>query len=477
MGWAKDQSGNGPKDGRTWRALDGVARFVEEHRVRSKAGDGDFAEFEREVHARLMRVEREIVGEELERADVDEEAVEVDGIVHRRAMRSRRQYMTAAGVVEVERTLFRDRSDPYTRTIAALDAKVGIIDEFWTPLAAQQASWVVSQMTPQQSAELFERVGNMTPSKASLDRLPKELHERFEMDAEVFEQALREGTVVPQDTASIAVSLDGVLVPMKDGDAVGTREQAAEDGKLTKGPAGYREASCATVSFCDASGEMISAIRFGRMPEHKKQRLKNLLSAQVKHIVECEPRLKVIKLADGAEDNWSYLSSDALPQAPECIDFYHAAEHLNAALGQAYGDGSVMARRRFAELRHVLLEEQGGVETVIRALNHLKRKTTSALIARELGYFRNNRTRMRYAELKARGFPVGSGVVEAACKTLVAQRMKQSGMRWSHGGGQAILNLRGWSQSGRFDAAWALLAATYKMQVTTIASVVRLRAP
>jgi hypothetical protein len=444
--------------------------------MRHKPGSGDFADFEKELHARLMRAERDIVGEELERADVDEEAVEIEGIVHRRAMRSRRQYMTAAGVVEVERTLFRDRSDPYTRTIAALDAKVGIIDGFWTPLAAQQASWVVSQLSPQQGAELLERMGNMAPSKASLDRLPKELHERFEMDAETFETALREGTEVPQDTASIAVSVDGVLVPMKDGDAQSTRARAAEAGKLTKGPAGYREAGCATVSFCDAKGEMISAIRFGRMPEHKKERLKELLTAQVNHIVEREPHLKVIKLADGAEDNWSYLSSDALPRGPECIDFYHAAEHLNAALGAAYGDGSVMARRRFAELRHVLLEERGGVETVIRALDNLKRRTQSALIARELGYFRGNRARMRYAELTAQGFPVGSGVVEAACKTLVAQRMKQSGMRWSQDGGQAILNLRGWSQSGRFDAAWALLAATYKMQVTTLASIVRLRA-
>jgi hypothetical protein len=473
---SRDHAGDSRKEGRTRRALDEVVRFVEEHRVRYKPGDGDFADFERELHARVMHVEREVLCEELERADVDEEAVEIDGVVHRRALRSRRQYMTAAGVVEVERTLFRDRSDPYTRTIAALDAKLGIIDEFWTPLAAQQASWVVSQMCPQLGAELLERMGNMTPSKASLDRLPKELHERFEMDAESFEQTLREGTVVPQDTVSIAVSLDGVLLPMNDGDAVGTREQAAQTGKLTKGPAGYREASCATVSFCDASGEMISAIRFGRMPEHKKERLKQLLTAQVRHIVEREPHLKLIKLADGAEDNWSYLSSDALPQAPECIDFYHAAEHLSAVLGQAYGDGSVMARRRFAELRHVLLEEQGGVETVIGAIANLKRKTGSAVIARELGYFRNNRARMRYAELKARGFPVGSGVVEAACKTLVAQRMKQSGMRWSHDGGQAILNLRGWSQSGRFDAAWALLAATYKMQVTTVASIVRLRA-
>lgn len=458
----------------TRRALDDVGRFVEEHRMRVKPGSEDFAEFEKQLHARLMEVEREVVAEELRRADVDGRSVEIDGIVHRRVLRSRQQYMTAAGLVEVERTLFRDRTDPQSKSMAVVDVKLGIIDGFWTPLAAQQAAWVVSQMSPGQAEELFERVGNMSPSKSSLDRLPKELHERFEMDAEHFEQTLREATVVPQDTASIAVSLDGVLVPMNDGDAVGTRQRAAEAGKVAKGPAGYREAGCATVSFCDAKGEMLSAIRFGRMPEHKKERLKDLLTAQVMHIVERHPRLKVIKLADGAEDNWNYLSSDALPKAPECVDFYHAAEHLNAALGHAYGDGSVLARRRFAELRHVLLEEQGGVETVIRALSHLKRKTSSKKIASELGYFRNNRARMRYAELSAQGLPIGSGVVEAACKTLVAQRLKQSGMRWSEHGGQAILNLRGWAQSDRFDAAWALLAATYKMQVTTIATLVRI---
>jgi len=64
-------------------------------------------------------------------------------------------------------------------------------------------------------------------------------------------------------------------------------------------------------------------------------------------------------------------------------------------------------------------------------------------------------------------------VVEAACKMLVTQRMKQSGMRWGEEGGQAILTLRGWAQSGdRFDRAWALLAATYQAEVVTLHHVV-----
>ena len=61
---------------------------------------------------------------------------------------------------------------------------------------------------------------------------------------------------------------------------------------------------------------------------------------------------------------------------------------------------------------------------------------------------------MNYAALVKRGLPIGSGVVEAACKTLVAQRLKLSGMRWGRGA-QAILTTRGWDQSERFDEAWA----------------------
>ncbi len=82
---------------------------------------------------------------------------------------------------------------------------------------------------------------------------------------------------------------------------------------------------------------------------------------------------------------------------------------------------------------------------------------------------------MPYAELRRRGFLIGSRVVEAACKTLVTQRLKLSGMRWSTGGAQAILTPRGWDQSERFDEAWALIAATFHADVTVLANVIALR--
>ena len=70
---------------------------------------------------------------------------------------------------------------------------------------------------------------------------------------------------------------------------------------------------------------------------------------------------------------------------------------------------------------------------------------------------------------------IGSGLVEAACKTLVTQRLKLSGMRWSVRGAQAILTPRGWDQSERFDQAWALVAATFQVDVTVLANVIVLK--
>src|SRR5207244_8789300 len=83
-----------------------------------------------------------------------------------------------------------------------------------------------------------------------------------------------------------------------------------------------------------------------------------------------------------------------------------------------------------------------------------------------LSYFREHRHRMRYGALRAQHLPIGSGVVEAACKTLVSQRLKRSGMRWRTAGGQAILTFRALCQSERFERAWPLLGETYKRSVT-----------
>ena len=442
--------------------------------MKEKMGPHAFADFEKELHERMMEAERDIVAGEMARLDVDADAVVIDGKVHRRVLRQSQTYMTSAGEVVVERTLYKDRTDADGRCVSPMELTIGVIGDFWTPRAAQQALWVVTQMTPKKGEELFVRVGNMDPSKSSLDRLPKVFAERWEDDREGFEKMLRDGLEIPEGTVSIAVSLDGVLAPIDGANsATEVRARAAEEGRLSKGPAGYREAGCATVSFCDEKGDLLGAIRMARAPETKKKTLKEMLAAEVAAVLRLDPALKLAKIADGAADNWEFLTSGALPAGEEVVDFFHGSEHLHAAIAAAYGDGTRETRHRFETLRDTLRDEEGGADKIIRALKHLAskhpRKTT---IAQELAYFRKHKRRMRYYELQTKGFMIGSGVVEAACKTLVTQRLKQSGMRWSTDGAQAILTPRGWDQSERFDEAWALVAATFHAEVTVLANVI-----
>ena len=443
--------------------------------MRKKAPEESFANFEKRLHDQLQAVERDLVAEELERSDVDATAILVEGVGYRRVLRSKQTYMTCAGPVVVERALFKDRGNDHEKALVPMDLKVGIVGKFWTPMAAEQAAWVVSQLTPQNSEELFKRMGNMAPSKSSLDRLPKELAERWADDTKGNEAALRAAMTIPEEAVTVMASLDGVLAPMKDGEAVKKRARAAGEGQIAKGPSGYREVGCAVLGFCDENGKLISAVRMAKMPEAHKASLKDLLRAELDMALSLRPDLRLVKGADGANDNWTYLHKE-LPAGIEVVDFFHAAEHLNGALASIYGDGTVEARRRFNDLRHVLLEEEGGVGKVIRSLAYLEAKhPQKKVIKTELAYFRKYQKRMRYAEMKAEGLPIGTGVTEAACKTLVTQRLKQSGMRWSQDGGQAILNLRGWAQSERFDQAWAMLAATYRAEITILNNVESIR--
>ncbi len=166
--------------------------ILEDVGMRRRQPEESFESFEDRVHKQLQDVERELLAEDLAASDVDVPGIMVEGTAYRRVLRAEETYMTAAGPVRVERTLYKDRSDEAERAIVPMELKAGIVGGFWTPTAARQDAWVVSQMTPQTAEELFTRLGHMSPSKSSLDRLPKVLAERWNRDRKGFEDALRE---------------------------------------------------------------------------------------------------------------------------------------------------------------------------------------------------------------------------------------------------------------------------------------------
>lgn len=197
----------------------------------------------------------------------------------------------------------------------------------------------MAHVTPKEGEALFDLLGNMTPSKSTRDRLPKALSVPWETHRPRVAAPLRNQETLPAEAVTMAVSRAGVMAPMQDGERHAKRPQAVAAGKTPSGPAGYHEGGCATVSYSDRAGNRLLPRRMARMPETNQRTLKSQLTADVMGALRQRPDLRVIKVAEGAPDNWSYWG-ETLPLGEEVLDCYHAAEHLGAALGAAYGEGT-----------------------------------------------------------------------------------------------------------------------------------------
>lgn len=293
VGAVKEKARDGGKP------LEGLLGFIEERRRRAGVVEESFEAFEREVHRRFAEAEREFVGEELERLDVTLPEVRIDGMLYRRVVGGMGEYMTVAGPVKVFRHRYR-AAGTNGATECPLELRAGIVEGLFTPLAARMGLWAVTHLTPQEGAELFCELGGMNPSRSSLDRLPKGISEKWEDSRLQWEDELRQREGPVAQSAALAVSLDGVMAPMKDGRREDKREQDRQEGKQTRGPAGYREVGCGTLSHYDGEGERLRTVRVARMPEAKKVMLKRQLVAEVEHALKHQPQLRLVKVADGA---------------------------------------------------------------------------------------------------------------------------------------------------------------------------------
>jgi hypothetical protein len=159
----------------------------------------------------------------------------------------------------------------------------------------------------------------------------------------------------------------------------------------------------------------------------------------------------VVCLGDGAPSNWSQFALH-FPKRVEVLDWYHGVEHLWAAGNGVFGQGTPEAQQWVAGRKEELWK--GEVEKVLAALEQQGAQPGGPAAAAEVHYFETNRERMRYAEFRAQGYPVGSGTVESACKRVIGARLKQAGMCWTKAGAQAVLSLRAQLLSGRWETIW-----------------------
>ena len=165
----------------------------------------------------------------------------------------------------------------------------------------------------------------------------------------------------------------------------------------------------------------------------------------------------VVFLGDGAVWVWK-LARLNFPEAICILDYYHACEHLSLLAAALYGEGTPLARRRYRLWKKWLLKDKV-VDVITQAKEELPQEPGARKLAKvQIGYLERNRTKMLYGTFRTAGYFIGSGVVEAGCKVVVGQRLKQSGMLWSRKGAEHLLALRCALLSGGFEGFWKAYA-------------------
>ena len=207
---------------------------------------------------------------------------------------------------------------------------------------------------------------------------------------------------------------------------------------------GWREAMVGTVSLYDAEGQRQHTIHLGATPEYGRETFLARLEREIERARERYPGARLVGVADGAECNWRFLARHTDEQV---LDFWHACGYLDA-LTRAMYPREQDKRYWYAKLlREQLRDEKEGAGKILETMALVQKEGTLSKAARKeldaaITYFTNHRRRMDYAGVAAKGYPIGSGVTEAACKTLVKQRLCASGMRWKEKGAAVILSLR-----------------------------------
>jgi hypothetical protein len=164
-------------------------------------------------------------------------------------------------------------------------------------------------------------------------------------------------------------------------------------------------------------------------------------------------KVRVI-LGDGAVWIWN-IADREFPGAVQIVDLYHAREHLWGLAGKLFPTDECRKKRCASQLQNKL--DKGKIESLVQQLRSFPAANPEAaeLLHTEADYFERNRERMRYPSFRSRNLFVGSGVIEAACRTVIAKRLKQSGMFWTVRGANAIIALRCTRLSRRFEDYWA----------------------
>jgi hypothetical protein len=410
--------------------------------------------------------------------------VEVEGRVYQRHEPGTVRYYTLCGAIDLERWTYRAMGVRNGPTLVPLDVEAGLVEQA-TPALGYRVALGYAKAPMRSCEEDMQADHRCPPSRSTLERMAKAIGTAAKGAAPRLLARVRTAERLPAGTVAIAVGLDRAAVPMEEdlqpGAVVATRRKARTTPYTRQKPTPvdvrYRMAYVGTISFHDAAGERLGSRCYtAAAHEDPAASVVAPLVADLHRALRQDPTVAVGVIQDGAPEFWHLLppavvAACAPTQYYEAIDRYHLNEHLAAVLRVVEPDATTRATRLTA-----WNDALDGNDVAIYRIRETIRTwaadapaSARALLEPHVTYLENNASLMRYARLRAAGLPVGSGITEAACKSVIQQRTNGRSQRWRPDGLEAVLVLRSTHVSDRLPRFWANLAQTYRKEVTLCA--------
>jgi hypothetical protein len=421
-------------------------------------------EVEQGVWEGMLETSREEIAAYIALQDREEypAEMEVEGKRLRRLQQKRhRTYLSAFGPIAYERYVYAARETQRQEAIP-LDAKLGMPKGDISYLLEKWLGADCTRESYKESRESFLRIFGFAPSVHGLEGMVQGLSEF----AETF-LGEQEPVNPKEEDPILVVTSDCKGVPMRRVSAEAPKRKRLKKGQKN----GRKRMACvggvySVAPFRRSIDEMLDEIlrkkKEAKRPKPKNKRLRAVLTREVageevngKDVIFAwlaeevrqrnpQERRRVVAIMDG-ENKLRELQEAMIPGAVGVVDIWHVTERLWKLAYCFHAEGSGEAEAFVGVYLRKILEGKVG-----QVIGGLRQKATKLRISKpkcqemekHLGYFDAKRAYMKYDEYLAKGYPIGSGVVEGACRHLVKDRMEQTGMRWEVEGAQAILNLR-----------------------------------
>ena len=364
-----------------------------------------------------------------------------------------RQLLTALGPVQFERGYYV--CSRCHRGHSPRDRELQVEGTACSPGVRRMMATVGSETSFEQAREQLELLAGLTVTAKAVERHAETIGAEIEASEQIAigrAKQLELPAVCAPAIPILYIEMDGTGVP------VVKAETEGRAGKIEGQPARTREVKLGCVftqTTCDEEGRPVrdpDSTTYVAAIETAEQFGLRLYTEAWRHGWSRADKKAVI--ADGAVWIWN-LAEQHFPGAIQIVDLYHARQHLWELSAQLFAYDDRTYRRWITRCLDRL--EQGKIEALVKILRSSQPATRelAKALANEAEYFERNAERMRYPAFRAQGLFVGSGVVEAGCKTVIGTRLKRSGMFWTVRGANAIIALRCCRLSHRFEDYWA----------------------